>query len=80
MHSESFDMNRQQNYNLGGQVCVLDGWEGTLVYNDFLSHVQYDLKLLDNSGEIPKTEWSGWRFDSQFWNLLSTFDWKTKTS
>jgi hypothetical protein len=26
--------------------------------------VQDDPKLLDDSEEIPKSEWSGWQFDS----------------
>ena len=26
--------------------------------------VQFDPKLLNDNGEVPKTEWSGWRFDS----------------
>ena len=35
--------------------------------------VQDDLKLAYGIGEVPKTEWSGWRFNSQPWNLLSTW-------
>ena len=29
-----------------------------------------DPKLLDDTGEVPKIEWSGLRFDSRPWNLL----------
>ena len=29
--------------------------------------------LLDDSGEIPKSQGRGWQFDSQLWNLLSTW-------
>ena len=30
-------------------------------------------KLLDNGGEIPKSQGRGWRFESRLWNLLSTW-------
>ena len=32
-----------------------------------------DLNLLDDGGEIPKSQGRGWRFDSWLWNLLSTW-------
>ena len=35
--------------------------------------VQDDPTLSDDSGEVPKSEWRGWRFDSRLWNLLSTW-------
>ena len=37
--------------------------------------IRDDPKLLDNGGEIPKTWGRGWQFDSQLWNVLSTW-WK----
>ena len=35
--------------------------------------VREDPKLLDNDGEIPKSQGKGWWFDSRLWNLLSTW-------
>ena len=35
--------------------------------------VQDDPTLLDDGGEIPKSQRKGWRFDSRLWNLLSTW-------
>ena len=35
--------------------------------------VQNYPKLPDDGGEIPKSQARGWRFDSQLWNLLSTW-------
>ena len=39
-------------------------------YNNNL--VQDDLKLLDDGGEIPKSQGRGWWFDFRKRNLLST--------
>ena len=35
--------------------------------------VEDDPKLLDDGGEIPKSQGRGWRFDSRLWDLLSTW-------
>ena len=37
------------------------------------SSVRYDLKLLDDNGEVPRTKWSGWGFGSRLWNILSAW-------
>ena len=33
--------------------------------------VRDDRKLLDDGGEIPKSQWRGWGLDFRLWNLLS---------
>ena len=35
--------------------------------------VHDDRKLPDDRGEVPKSEWRDWWFDSWLWNLLSTW-------
>ena len=35
--------------------------------------VRYDPELLDDDGEIPKSQGRGWQFNSRLWNLLSTW-------
>lgn len=47
----------------------IEGWEHV---------VRDDPKLQEDNIEAPKTKWSGWWFDSQPWNLLST--WQKETS
>ena len=42
-------------------------------FNNGLPLVYDDPKLPDDSGEIPKSQGRGWRFDSWLWNLLSTW-------
>ena len=37
-------------------------------------------KLPDDSGEVPNTKWSGWRFNSRPWNPLSTWPKKKQTN
>ena len=39
----------------------------------FETQVRDNPKLLDDSGEVPKHEWSSWQFDSQLWNGLFTW-------
>ena len=42
-----------------------------------IGKVRDDPKPLGDSREVPISEWSGWRFNSLLWNLLST--WRKKT-
>ena len=38
-----------------------------------VKRVQDDPNLPDVSGEVPKSERRGWRFNSRFWNILFTW-------
>ena len=46
---------------------------GTSAHEKHVSNgvVRDDTKLPDDSGEVSNFKWSGWRFDSQLWNLFS---------
>ena len=55
----------------GGDVSLRTGFKETRVERDW-HLVQDDLELLDDVGEIPKSQGRGWLFDSRLRNLLST--------
>ena len=53
----------------GFQVVHFLNW--TLGFHWYV--VRDDPKLLDDNGEILKSQGRGWRFDSRLWNVLSTW-------
>ena len=66
--------NMEDSYKKLESVPTFDDF--TINSNDIPNIVVWDdFKLPDNSGEVPKTEWSGWQFNSWLWNLLSI--WQT---
>ena len=54
-------------FKINHQKCMCWREVGLRAHNFvyYSTHVQDDPKLLGDSGEVPISEWSGWRFDSR---------------